>query len=61
MARIDVPAGDGPEQVRVWALHPKMAMGVAALSNAVYEETVLAPRVREVVRMRVARINDCPN
>jgi alkylhydroperoxidase family enzyme len=38
-----------------------MAMGVAALSNAVYEETVLAPRVREVVRMRVARINDCPN
>jgi alkylhydroperoxidase family enzyme len=61
MARIDVPAGEGPEQVRAWSIHPKFGAAVANLAMAVYGESVLAPRVREAARMRIARINDCPN
>lgn len=60
MARIDVPEGDGPEEVRVWALRPELGMGAAALSRAVYEESVLPARVRECARMRIAQINGCP-
>ncbi len=61
MARIGVPDGDGPEQVRVWSIHPKFGAAVANMSMAVYGDSVLAPRVREAARMRIARINDCPN
>ena len=61
MARIDIPAGEGPEQVRVWGIHPKFGAAVAKLSGAAYGESVLPPRVREAARMRIARINDCPN
>ena len=30
-----------------------------ALSGAVYSQSTLAPRVRELMRMRIAQINDC--
>jgi alkylhydroperoxidase family enzyme len=60
MARINVPEGDDPELYRVWALQPDLGGAVAALSDAVYNKSVLHPRVREMVRMRIAQINDCP-
>ena len=43
----------------MWALSPAMAMGVGALGKAVYEESSLDLRVREVARMRIANINAC--
>ena len=43
-----------------WSLHrPKMAMGMGALSSAVYENTQLALRERESARWTIALINDC--
>lgn len=43
-----------------WSLHrPKMAMGMGALSSAVYENTQLALREREAARWTIALINDC--
>jgi alkylhydroperoxidase family enzyme len=60
MARINVPDGDRPEISRVWGLRPELGAAVTALSTAVYQKSELHPRVREVVRMRIAQINDCP-
>jgi alkylhydroperoxidase family enzyme len=60
MARIDLPDGDLPEIARVWALAPELGKAVGELSAAVYERSMLAARVKEAVRMRIALINDCP-
>jgi alkylhydroperoxidase family enzyme len=60
MARINVPDGDGPEIYRVWSLRPGLGQPVGALSDAVYNKSELPARVREVIRMRIAQINDCP-
>ncbi len=60
MARIDLPDGNDPEIYRVWGLRPTMGKAVADLSAAVYQGSELAAREREVVRMRIAQINDCP-
>jgi alkylhydroperoxidase family enzyme len=60
MARLEVPAGDGDEAVRLWMLRPDMAGAVGALSDAAYKRSRLPAREREVVRMRIAQINDCP-
>jgi alkylhydroperoxidase family enzyme len=61
MARIEVPDGRGPEQVRAWSIHPTFGTAIANLSMTVYGDSVLPPRVREAARMRIARINNCPN
>jgi alkylhydroperoxidase family enzyme len=43
-----------------WSLHrPEMAMGMGALSEAVYGNTQLALREREAARWTIALINDC--
>ena len=43
-----------------WSLHrPQMAMGMGALSEAVYGNTQLALREREAARWTIALINDC--
>jgi len=43
-----------------WALHrPKMAVGMGALSEAVYGHSQLAVREREAARYTIAMINDC--
>ncbi|MGH9049833.1 MAG: carboxymuconolactone decarboxylase family protein [Acidimicrobiia bacterium] len=60
MARIDVPAGEGDEAVRLWMLRPEMAVAIGTLSDAAYKESKLPTRERECVRMRIAQINDCP-
>ena len=59
MARIPIPEGEAMERRRMWALSPSMGIGVAALGKAVYEESSLDLRVREVARMRIANINAC--
>jgi alkylhydroperoxidase family enzyme len=59
MARISFPERGLGEHVD-WALmRPEMAVGMGALSKAVYENTRLALREREAARWTIALINDC--
>ncbi|MFL6238179.1 MAG: carboxymuconolactone decarboxylase family protein [Actinomycetes bacterium] len=58
MARIDLPDGDQPEVVRALMLRPQLAAAVAAYNDAVFAST-LDWRLHELVRMRVAQINEC--
>lgn len=59
MARIDVPDGKGPEASRIWKLAPHLGVGLGAMSEAVYEQSSLSIREREVARMRIAQLNEC--
>jgi alkylhydroperoxidase family enzyme len=59
MARIEVPEGDGLEARRIWQIAPAIGAGVHAMSKAVYEESSLPVREREVARMRIAQLNEC--
>lgn len=59
MARIDIPEGEGFEAHRMWSLAPHMGKGVHAMSEAVYVQSTLSIREREVARMRVAQLNQC--
>src|SRR5437764_13483795 len=43
----------------MWKLRPEMGMGAGALSHAVYEQSIVPVRERELARMRIAEINDC--
>ena len=58
MARIELPAGGGPEVARALRLAPHFAEVVGAYEKAVAASR-LDPRLHELVRMRIARINDC--
>ncbi|MDZ4828333.1 MAG: carboxymuconolactone decarboxylase family protein [Actinomycetota bacterium] len=57
--RIDIPDGPGDPEVRVWALRPEMGMGAGALSHAIYDQSIVPVRERELARMRIAQINGC--
>ena len=59
MPHIEVPEGKADPEVRVWALRPEMGMGAGALSHAIYEESIVPVRERELARMRIAQINGC--
>lgn len=59
MPHIDVPAGKADPEVRVWALRPEMGIGAGALSHAIYEQSIVPVRERELARMRIAQINGC--
>lgn len=64
MARIEPPASLRAERSLGdhvdWSLHrPKMAVGMGALSEAVYTNTQLSLREREAARFTIALINDC--
>ena len=59
MPRIDVPDGNADPEVRVWALRPEMGMAAGALSHAIYEQSIVPVRERELARMRIAQINGC--
>jgi alkylhydroperoxidase family enzyme len=59
LPRIDIPEGTSDPEVRMWKLRPEMGMGAGALSHAVYEESIIPVRERELARMRIAQINDC--
>jgi alkylhydroperoxidase family enzyme len=59
MPNVEIPEGDAPPEVRVWALRPEMGIGAGALSHAIYDESIVPVREREVARMRIAQINGC--
>lgn len=59
MPFIDVPDGAAPVTKRVWQLRPNLQVAVDAMTRAVFEESELAPRLRELLRMRIAQINGC--
>jgi alkylhydroperoxidase family enzyme len=59
MPRIDVPDGPGDPEVRVWALRPEMGIAAGTLSHAVYEQSIVGVRERELARMRIAYVNGC--
>ena len=58
MARIDLPEGDGLDIFKAFALRPDLAAGANAYDQAVWNST-LDWRLHELVRMRVAQINQC--
>lgn len=59
MARIEFPDRGMGEHVD-WSLYrTKMAIGMGALSEAVYGNTQLPVREREAARWTIALINDC--
>jgi alkylhydroperoxidase family enzyme len=57
--RIEIPEGKSDPEVRMWKLRPEMGLGAGTLSHAVYEQSILPVRERELARMRIAQINDC--
>ncbi len=60
MARIRIHDGLGTERSRMWRLRPELGEAAARLAKAVSERSILRPRVKEAVRFRIARINECP-
>nr|MDT0664621.1 carboxymuconolactone decarboxylase family protein [Micromonospora sp. DSM 115978] len=58
MARIDLPARDGLEVGRALALVPHFAAVAAEYEKAV-ARSPLDRRLHELVRMRIAQINEC--
>jgi alkylhydroperoxidase family enzyme len=56
---IDIPDGDADPEVRMWALRPEIGMGAGALSHAIYEQSIVPVRERELARMRIAFVNGC--
>ena len=59
MARIDIPAGEAEEYQRLWQLAPQVGKAARHYSAAVYSESKLPVRLRELLRMRIALINEC--
>jgi hypothetical protein len=59
MARIRLAPGDADETQRLFELAPAVSGPAAALSWAVYEKSRLSVRLRELMRMRIAQINEC--
>jgi AhpD family alkylhydroperoxidase len=58
MARINLPAGDSAEVVRALSYRPGLAHAVSTFDQAVWDST-LDWRLHELVRMRIAQINQC--
>lgn len=58
MPRIDIPAGDGPEATRAIALAPHFVDAINTKEKAVWDSP-MPRRLHELVRMRVAEINQC--
>jgi len=59
MPLIEIPDGKHDPEVRMWALRPEMGAGAGALSHAIYEQSIVPIRERELARMRIAHINGC--
>ena len=58
MPRIDIPAGDGPEATRAISLAPHFVDAINEKEKAVWQSP-MPRRLHELVRMRVAEINQC--
>jgi alkylhydroperoxidase family enzyme len=59
MARIELPPGNLDEAYRLFTLAPKISRPAAAFSEAIYNESTMPMRLRELIRMRIANINQC--
>ena len=59
MAHVKLSPGDGDEVDRLLTLVPHVGGPAAALAYAIYEKSALPVRLRELMRMRIAQINDC--
>jgi hypothetical protein len=59
MSRISLPAGDGEELYRLWAINPELTGPASAMSAAVYGSDLVSVRTRELMRKRIAEINVC--
>ncbi len=57
--RLDIPDGEGDNYRRLGRLSPAVARAAGTFSKAVYDQADLPVRLRELMRMRVARINQC--
>ena len=58
MARIELPEGEGFEVMRALSLRPSFAEAVTTYDQAVWNST-LDWRLHELVRMRIALVNQC--
>ena len=61
MSKLRLPDGPGTERERMWTMRPQLGEAAAVLNKAVYDSTTLPPRTFEMVRYKIAVINDCPN
>jgi len=59
MARLYVPAGEGPEVDRIFLTDPAIGSAAMALRDAVYLDNHLPLRVHEAVRYLIADCNQC--
>ena len=59
MARIELPAGEMEEIYRLFTMAPDLSGPAAAFSEAIYTKSTMPMRLRELVRMRIADINQC--
>jgi len=59
MARITLPEGDFEEPYRLFMLAPAISGPAGAYSDAVYNKSTLSVRLRELLRIRIAQINQC--
>lgn len=59
MARLEIPPGRGDDYLRLGALSPTVARAAGTFSMAVYASADIPVRLRELMRIRVARINHC--
>ena len=60
MARIDIPNGEELERIRLWEMTAGLSDAVSSFRIASHDKSLLTRRVREVARMRIAVINQCP-
>jgi hypothetical protein len=60
MARIEIPDGGGGEVTQLFLMRPELGIAAGKLSHAAYHKSIVPVREREVARMRIAQINDCP-
>ena len=60
MARIDIPDGEELERIRLWKMTSGLSEAIDSFRIASHEKSLLTRRVREVARMRIAVINQCP-
>jgi len=58
VARIDLPDGDDLDVVKALVLAPHFAPTIGAYEKSV-DQTTLDPRLHELVRYRIALVNEC--
>jgi len=56
--RIDLPDGEGLDVVKALVLAPQFAPAIGAYEKSV-DQTTLDPRLHELVRYRIALVNEC--